>query len=103
VKVGVPLGAQAFLALASRQTALQILKTLARCTKTGQGNAKQLQGIKPPLYRLRAQDYRVFFRDQGEHLGSPASPAAKHLFADAFLVSTGKKDLIDHPHHGSNQ
>jgi plasmid stabilization system protein ParE len=48
--------------------ALQILRTLARYAQTGEGNVKQLQGIEPPLIRLRAQDHRVFFRDKGEYL-----------------------------------
>ena len=48
--------------------ALQILKTLARYAQTGEGNTKQLQGVEPPLLRLRAQDHRVFFRDKGEYL-----------------------------------
>ena len=48
--------------------ALQILKTLARYAQTGEGNVKPLQGIAPPLIRLRAQDHRVFFRDKGEYL-----------------------------------
>ena len=48
--------------------ALQILKTLARYARTGEGNTRQLQGIEPPLLRLRAQDHRIFFRDKGEYL-----------------------------------
>jgi plasmid stabilization system protein ParE len=48
--------------------ALQILKTLARYARTGEGDTKQLQGVEPPLIRLRAQDHRVFFRDKGEYL-----------------------------------
>jgi plasmid stabilization system protein ParE len=48
--------------------ALQILKTLARYAQSGEGNTKLLQGIEPPLLRLRAQDHRVFFRDKGEYL-----------------------------------
>jgi plasmid stabilization system protein ParE len=47
--------------------ALQILKTLARYVQTGEGNTKQLQGVEPPLIRLRAQDHCVF-RDKGDHL-----------------------------------
>ena len=47
---------------------MQILKTLARYSKTGVGNTKQLQGIEPPLYRLRAQDHRVLYRDHGDYL-----------------------------------
>jgi plasmid stabilization system protein ParE len=51
-----------------RPIAMQILKTLARYAWTGEGNTKQLQGIEPPLIRLRAQDHRVFLRDKGESL-----------------------------------
>ena len=51
-----------------RSIALQILKTLARYVQTGEGNTKQLQGVEPPLIRLRAQDHRVFFRDKGAYL-----------------------------------
>jgi hypothetical protein len=51
-----------------QQTALKILKTLARYALTGQGNIKQLQGIEPPLLRLRAQQHRVFFRDKDDYL-----------------------------------
>lgn len=49
-------------------TALQILKTLARYVRSGEGNTKQLHGIEPPLLRLRAQDHRIFFRDKGDQL-----------------------------------
>ena len=45
-----------------------MLKTLAPYAKTAEGNTRQLQGIEPPLFRLRAQDHRVFFRDKGEYL-----------------------------------
>lgn len=48
--------------------ALQILKTLARYARAGEGNTKVLQGITPQLIRLRAQDHRVFFRDRGDYL-----------------------------------
>ena len=40
-----------------QHTALQILKTLARYAQTGAGNTRQLQGVEPPLIRLRAQDH----------------------------------------------
>src|SRR5260370_34548161 len=56
-----------------RLVALQILKTLARYAHTGEGNTKQLQGVEPPLIRLRAQDHRVFFRD-GWRSGSLRRP-----------------------------
>jgi hypothetical protein len=45
---------------------LQILKTLARFLASEEGNVKRLQGVDPPLYRLRTQDHRVFFRDLGD-------------------------------------
>jgi plasmid stabilization system protein ParE len=48
--------------------ALQILKTLARYARSGEGDTRQLRGIEPPLLRLRAQDHRVFFREKGECL-----------------------------------
>jgi plasmid stabilization system protein ParE len=48
--------------------ALQILKTLARYARTGEGNTRRLQGVEPPMIRLRAQDHRVFLRDNGESL-----------------------------------
>lgn len=48
--------------------AMQILKTLARYVQTGRGNIKQLRDVDPPLIRLRAQDHRIFFRDNAEYL-----------------------------------
>jgi mRNA-degrading endonuclease RelE of RelBE toxin-antitoxin system len=51
-----------------QSAALQILKTLARYANKGRGNVKQLQGVEPPLLRLRAQDYRVLFREKGDYL-----------------------------------
>ena len=46
--------------------ALQILKTLARFLQSDEGNVKRLQGVDPPLYRLRTQEHRIFFRDLGD-------------------------------------
>ena len=51
-----------------QSVALQILKTRARHALTGEGNTRQLQGIEPPLIRLRAQDHRDFFRDKDKYL-----------------------------------
>jgi plasmid stabilization system protein ParE len=51
-----------------QQTALRILKTRARYARSGEGNTKQLQGIEPPMNRLRAQDHRIFSRDKCEYL-----------------------------------
>ena len=44
--------------------AIQILKTLGRYVLTGEGATKQLKGVTPPMIRLRAQNHRVFFREQ---------------------------------------
>jgi len=49
-----------------QQPALQVLKTLARFIKSGEGDTKQLRGYDPPLFRLRAQDYRIFFQDKDD-------------------------------------
>jgi plasmid stabilization system protein ParE len=51
-----------------QRIALQILKTLGRYVLSGEGATKRLAGVTPPLIRLRAQNHRVFFRDQGEYL-----------------------------------
>ncbi len=48
--------------------AIQILRTLARFLESEEGNVRRLQGVEPPLYRLRTQDHRVFFRDLGGDL-----------------------------------
>jgi len=48
--------------------AIQILRTLARFLDSEEGNVKRLQGVDPPLYRLRTQDHSVIFRDLGEHI-----------------------------------
>jgi hypothetical protein len=51
-----------------QSVAIQILKTLGRYAFTGEGATQQLQGVTPPLIRLRAQDHRIFFRDHGDYL-----------------------------------
>ncbi len=51
-----------------QRIALQILKTLGRYVLSGEGATKRLVGFTPPLIRLRAQNHRVFFRDQGEYI-----------------------------------
>ena len=48
--------------------AIQILKTLARYVRTGEGATKQQKGVHPPMIRLRTQNHRVFFRDHSEYL-----------------------------------
>jgi mRNA-degrading endonuclease RelE of RelBE toxin-antitoxin system len=51
-----------------REIAIHVLHTLARFLNSGEGDVKRLQGIAPPLYRLRTQDHRVMFRDFGSHI-----------------------------------
>jgi mRNA-degrading endonuclease RelE of RelBE toxin-antitoxin system len=48
-----------------RETALRLLKALARFLQTEAGNVKQLQGSEPPRYRLRVGDWRFIFRSLG--------------------------------------
>lgn len=46
----------------SQPIAIQVLRTLARFLESDEGDVRKLHGIDPPVYRLRAQDHRVFFR-----------------------------------------
>jgi mRNA-degrading endonuclease RelE of RelBE toxin-antitoxin system len=48
--------------------AIQILKILGLYVLTGEGATKQLKGVNPPMIRLRAQNHRVFFREQEDSL-----------------------------------
>ncbi|HMD70803.1 MAG TPA: type II toxin-antitoxin system RelE/ParE family toxin [Bryobacteraceae bacterium] len=48
-----------------RETALRVLKALARFLLTSTGNVKQLEGFDPQQYRLRVGDWRVIFRKSG--------------------------------------
>ncbi len=48
-----------------RDTALRLLRTLARFIEAEGGDVKQLQGFEPPLYRLRIGPWRVIFRRTG--------------------------------------
>ena len=58
--------AKADLRTIQQPIAIQILRTLARFLESEEGNVKRLQGVEPPLYRLRTQDHRVIFRDLGD-------------------------------------
>ena len=58
--------ARADLRAIDRQTALRLLKALARFLATDSGNVKQLEGFEPPRYRLRIGDWRVVFRKSGD-------------------------------------
>jgi mRNA-degrading endonuclease RelE of RelBE toxin-antitoxin system len=48
-----------------RETALRLLKALARFLETDAGNVKQLEGYDPPQFRLRIGDWRYVFRKSG--------------------------------------
>lgn len=58
--------ARADLRAIDRETALRLLKALARFLETHAGSAKQLEGFQPPRYRLRVGDWRYIFRYAGE-------------------------------------
>lgn len=58
--------ARADLLAIDRETALRLLKALARFLETDAGNVKQLEGYDPPRYRLRVGDWRLIFRNQSE-------------------------------------
>lgn len=49
-----------------QQTAIRILRGLARFTATEEGNVKQLQDVEPPEFRLRVGAYRIRFYDHGD-------------------------------------
>ncbi len=57
--------AKADLRAIPQPVAIQILRTLARFLESEEGSVKRLQGVEPPLFRLRTQDHRVIFRDLG--------------------------------------
>jgi mRNA-degrading endonuclease RelE of RelBE toxin-antitoxin system len=59
-------GAKVDVSGVEQSIAIQILKTFARFAHSEEGNVKRLQGVNPPLYRLRTQDHRVIFRDLGD-------------------------------------
>lgn len=57
--------ARADLRAIDRETALRILVAVGRFLKTGVGDVKQFH---PPLFRLRVDGWRIFYREQGEGL-----------------------------------
>ncbi len=58
--------ARADLRAIDRETALRLLKALARFLATDAGNVKQLEGFDPPWYRLRIGNWRFIFRKSGD-------------------------------------
>lgn len=60
--------AKADLRAIDKDTALRILRTLARYLATGDGDVKRLQDIDPPELRLRVGDFRVRFHDLGDSI-----------------------------------
>ncbi len=65
---------------------MQILRTLARFLGSEEGNVKRLQGVEPPLYRLRTQNNRVFFRDLGDSIEVTRVHARKDTYRCGPLV-----------------
>jgi mRNA-degrading endonuclease RelE of RelBE toxin-antitoxin system len=65
-KVIFSIEARADLRAIDRETALRLLKALARFLSTDTGNVKQLEGFAPPRYRLRIGNWRVIFRKSGD-------------------------------------
>jgi mRNA-degrading endonuclease RelE of RelBE toxin-antitoxin system len=55
--------AKAELRAIEQQTALRILRALARMVATGQGDVKRLKDVDPPESRLRVSDYRLRYRE----------------------------------------
>ena len=49
-----------------RDTAIRLLKALARFMRTDVGNVKQLEGSQPPLFRLRVGGWRLIYRKIGD-------------------------------------
>ena len=64
--------ARADLRVIDRETALRLLKALARFLKTEAGDVKQLEGYDPPLRLLRIGAYRIIF-----HRGDDAIEIAR--------------------------
>jgi plasmid stabilization system protein ParE len=60
--------ARADLRAIEQPVALQILRTLGRYIFTGHGSTLRLQGVTPPMIRLRAQNHRVFFREYADRI-----------------------------------
>lgn len=54
--------ARADLRSIDRETAMRLLKSLARYLATESGDMKQLKGFDPPLRRLRVGHWRLVFR-----------------------------------------
>ena len=48
-----------------QKTALRILEAISRLALTQEGDVKKLQGVHPPVYRLRVGEYRILFRKKG--------------------------------------
>lgn len=53
------------MAALDRGIARRVKNSVERLAETGAGNARRLQGIDPPEFRLRVGDYRVRFHIDG--------------------------------------
>ena len=65
--------AKADLGRLDRATRLRVTAAIQRMADTGAGNIKELQGIDPPEYRLRVDDFRVRF-SQPDKSNRPCQP-----------------------------
>lgn len=57
--------AKAELRAIDRETALRLLKALARFLQTDQGDVKPLKGSDPTLFRLRVGGWRIMYEERG--------------------------------------
>ncbi len=55
-----------------QQTALRVLRGLARFATGQEGDVKRLQGTIAPGFRLRVGDYRIRFCDHDQMIQVPA-------------------------------
>jgi len=67
-RVNFSVEARADLRAVDRETALRLLKGLARFLETDAGDVRQLQGLYPPQYRLRIGDWRFIFRHRDPNM-----------------------------------
>jgi len=56
------IAARADIRAIDRETALRLLKALARFLVSDTGNVRQLEGFDPPRYCLRIGGWRIIFR-----------------------------------------
>src|SRR5271170_7397793 len=79
----------------SQPIALQILRTIARFLESEEGDVKKIEGVEPPLYRLRTQDHRVMFRDYGYRIEVTRIRHRKDAYRrTGAQATTGTRSLV---------